>query len=94
MVGGVITMSRREQIINGVAALVISNYEGDYQKAFDAYSGDEKTLSVSKLEQILKDAHIGGFFRELYAEGILKELDKNQDRVITWEEFADAFNGD
>lgn len=90
------TVSKEEEVINGIQKLVESQYSGDYRKAFDAYdSNKDGTLSSDELTGVLVDADIGSrFSRWLYVRGIIKELDMlNTNGSIEWEEFIARVKG-
>ena len=83
----------REELQRKVQKLVDDNFKGDYRKAFNHYDqGVTKNGKINKAEllNLLEDAGLGNFFtRGAWAEGIIAELDKNEDGSISWKEFQE-----
>jgi hypothetical protein len=84
-------------LVNKVTALVDSKHGGDWYKAYGHYTGLGGTGSIGReqLLTLLEDAGIGSWLtRGAWADGILKELDTNSDKKISWEEFQKALMAD
>ena len=81
-----------QELKDKVAALVQSKYGGDFQRAFAQYDSDhDGKISKSELKALLGDAGIGNVFtRSAWVDGIIGELDKNDDAAISWAEFEAA----
>lgn len=78
----------RKQLTEKITRLVVDRYGGDFSKAFAHYDAN-KDGKINRIELInlLKDAGIGNLLtRGLWADGVLKELDVNNDGQITAEE--------
>ncbi len=84
--------AEEEELKIKISQLVKEKFEGDFRKGFAHYDfidGQDSKIGSSALEQLLADAKIGNFLtRKLWAEGVLKALDKDQDGAISWNEFA------
>jgi Ca2+-binding EF-hand superfamily protein len=76
-------------------ALVGANFGGDYRAAFGHYDiNRDGAISMQELTTLLVDAGVGsGWTRWAWVAGIIEELDANADGVISWPEFAAAFDG-
>ena len=81
----------KEELVRKVKALVKRNFGGSYERAFRHYSGQHVAnpkVDSDELSLMLRDAKIGnGFTRSAWVRGIMKELDKNRDQNISWQEF-------
>lgn len=80
-----------------VTAVVSTKFGGDWYRAFAKYAaknGSAAGVDKEDLLELLDDAGIGNFAtRGMWADGIMKELDKNKDGSISWEEFSALLQG-
>lgn len=86
----------QEELVQKIQALLQKQY-GDtslegMRKLFEAYDKDQdQNISAGELEQLLKDAGVGNSLtRGAWVKGIVKELDEDGDRKISWDEFSKA----
>jgi hypothetical protein len=79
-----------------VKALVDKKFKGDYQAGFAAYdSKQDGGLDKDELKALLADAEVGnGLTRGAWASGIIKKLDKNDDKMVQWREFEIVFKAE
>ena len=81
----------KQELKRKVKKLVDDKFKGDYQKAFDHYDqsiNKNGTINQRELEQLLKDADVGNWgTRGSWAEEIIKDLDEDGDKSISWKEF-------
>ncbi len=75
-----------------VGVLVKTNFDGDYQKAFDHYDADHNGgVDSNEIKNLLKDADVGNrVTRGTWASRILERLDTNKDGKIDWQEFKNG----
>jgi len=84
------TVEQKREVQQKVSRLVAERFGGDYNKAFDHYDCQQKDgkISSGELIQLLKDAGIGNWFtRDAWVEGIIAELDTDNDGMISAAEF-------
>ena len=84
------TVEQKREIQEKVCRLVTERFGGDYHKAFDHYDCQQKDGKISRGEllQLLKDAGIGNWLtRDAWIEGIISELDTDNDGMISAAEF-------
>lgn len=64
------------------------------EKLFRAYDKNRNgEIDNSELEQLLKDAEVGnGITRGMWVKGIMKKLDADGDKSISWKEFDSVIN--
>ena len=78
--------------------LVSTKFGGDWDRAFRTManrSNTDNTINREELLWALKQAGIGNWMtRGAWADGIIKELDKNSDRTISEREFNSVFRLD
>lgn len=81
-----------------ITALMLRKY-GDtsresMEKLFKLYDKNRNgNIDKTELEQLLKDAEVGnGFTRGAWVSGIIKKLDSDRDRSISWREFDSVIN--
>jgi Ca2+-binding EF-hand superfamily protein len=86
----------QEELVEKVQALLQKQY-GDtslesMRKLFDVYDKDrDGAIDAVELEQLLKDAGVGNSLtRGMWVKGVVKALDENADRKISWDEFSRA----
>jgi hypothetical protein len=79
-----------------VKALVEKKFKGDYRAGFSAYDGNKDGgLDKDELKNLLSDAEVGnGLTRGAWANGIIKKLDKNNDKKVQWAEFDAVFSAE
>ncbi len=81
-------MITKEDVIHSLKSYVEINYGGDYKKVFDLYAGTVGKINQKQVETLLYNAGVGfAFTRSMIAERIIEELDKDGDKLISWEEF-------
>jgi Ca2+-binding EF-hand superfamily protein len=88
--------SERRELKSKVAKLIQHKFAGDYQAAFDCYDTQPRDGKISKAElvELLSDADIGNWItRGQWADGIIAELDTDQDGSISWSEFNAVLSG-
>jgi hypothetical protein len=80
-----------KELTEKIQAVVTSKFGGDWYRAYTDYAarnGAAERVEREDLIVLLEDAKVGnGFTRGAWADGIMKELDKNKDGGISWEEF-------
>ena len=84
------TVEQKREIQEKVTRLVTSRFDGDYHKAFDHYDSQPKDGKIggAELRQMLRDAGIGNWLtRDAWVDGIISELDKDHDGMISAAEF-------
>ncbi|MBI4704276.1 MAG: EF-hand domain-containing protein [Deltaproteobacteria bacterium] len=85
------TPEQLDELKGKISGLVDTKFGGDYTKAFNHYaelSGAGGLVERTDLLQLLEDAGVGSWLsRGAWADGIMKELDTNKDKGISWEEF-------
>ena len=88
------TEENKRELRDRVSALVGDRFGGDYRAAFGHYDADhDGAISKDELKALLADAGVGSSWtRWAWADGIIEELDANGDGVISWPEFAAAFD--
>lgn len=81
-----------------IKALMLRKY-GDtsresMEKMFRSYDKDRSgEIDSDELEKLLKDAEVGnGITRGMWVSGIIKKLDKDGDKSISWREFDAVIN--
>lgn len=72
-----------------VTRLVDARFKSDWRRAFDHYaSGSTADVGRDQLLDLLSDAGIGTWAtRGMWADGVLKKMDSNGDKRISWAEF-------
>jgi Ca2+-binding EF-hand superfamily protein len=85
--------ANKQELRAKLDALVGASFGGDYRAAFGHYDGDrDGAISTQELTTLLIDANVGsGWTRWAWVAGIIEEPDANADGVISWPEFAAAF---
>lgn len=81
---------QRRELDEKLTALVENRFGGDYRAAFEHYAADgDGAIDKDALKALLSDAGVGsGLTRWAWANGIIEELDKTGDGLISWEEFV------
>jgi Ca2+-binding EF-hand superfamily protein len=89
------TDKQRQELEDKFTTLIKSRFDGDGRAAFAHYDTDgDGKINKDELKAMLSEAGIGsGLTRWAWADGILDELDKSGDRLISWDEFAAATEG-
>lgn len=87
-------MSRRDELVAKVTALVAREHGGDWRKAFAKYDADKDArISWDELADLLTAAKVGGKWTlRLFVGGVFRELDADADGFISWAEFEAAFD--
>jgi Ca2+-binding EF-hand superfamily protein len=93
------------ELVTKVKKLVDEKFDGNYQRAFNFYDTDTLTsegkikkrpdgkISKDELKRLLADAGVGNVItRGAWADGIIRKLDTNGDRCISWQEFQVMVN--
>ncbi len=85
----------KQELVEKVTQLVNQRYGGDWNRAFRHYSGlggSSGLVDRDAVATLLKDAGIGNAItRGAWTNGIVKELDEDEDRKISWDEFRKIF---
>lgn len=86
------TETQKRELHAKLTALIETKFGGDRRLAFDHYDVDgDGCVNTSELKILLSDAGIGNSFtRWAWANGIVEELDRRGDGMISWEEFVTA----
>lgn len=82
---------QKQELIRKVRALVTQRFAGNYKRAFDHYAKKRRNSGLidrDELLDVLTDAGVGNFAtRGAWADGIMRELDKDHDGFIAYSEF-------
>jgi Ca2+-binding EF-hand superfamily protein len=75
----------KQQVKDKLDVLVKTKFDGDVEAAFAYYDiNNDGKIDRSELMDLLTDAGVGNWFtRGRWADGILAELDKDNDGAIT-----------
>jgi len=86
------TATQKRELEEKLLALVGNRFHGDRRAAFLHYDADgDGRVNKDELKRMLSDAEIGnGLTRWAWANGIIEELDKTGDGMISWDEFTSA----
>lgn len=86
--------SQKRELEKKLLELISTRFHGDRRAAFGHYDADgDGRVSKQELKQLLSDAGIGnGLTRWAWADGIIEELDKAGDGMISWDEFTSALD--
>jgi Ca2+-binding EF-hand superfamily protein len=81
--------AEKHQLTRKIAQLVAKKFGGDFRKAFDHYdTNKDGRIGKTELLPILVDAGIGNWLtRGAWADGIIAEIDLDQDGAISLGEF-------
>lgn len=75
-----------------LAQMIVNRFDGDTQRAFDHYAGDNDGLSQSALERMLRDAGVGEAAEQLARQAIGEdELMMDYDATINYDLFERSF---
>ncbi|APY00577.1 EF hand domain-containing protein [Lacinutrix venerupis] len=85
-------MSTKEDILKKIEILITNHFRTP-EEAFNFFddNGDQK-LSKSEIKDLLQEAKISGFIRGIVASKLIEGYDKNDDQLISWEEFQTAID--
>jgi hypothetical protein len=90
--GHMASEQQKQELMGKVSTLVGSQYGGDYSIAFQHYADSNGKVGKDGVKALLKDAGIGRVLtRWAWAGALITELDGDGDGVISWPEFAVAF---
>ena len=82
-------MASKKDILRKIRILINQQFDTPHAAfAFFDKSGDGK-LSRVEIKKMLSAAEISGFLTGIVSRTLIKELDKDQDRSVTWPEFKD-----
>ena len=85
-------MSTKEIILKKIEIL-ITNHFNTPEDAFAFFDKDgDKKLSKDEIKTLLKQAEISGFIRGIVTTKLIEGYDKNNDELISWEEFKAAID--
>ncbi|MFC7444322.1 hypothetical protein C7H62_2025 [Mesoflavibacter sp. HG96] len=85
-------MSTKETILKKIEIL-ITNHFNTPEDAFAFFDKDgDKKLSKDEIKTLLKQAEISGFIRGIVTTKLIEGYDKNNDELISWEEFKAAID--
>lgn len=80
--------SNRKELVKKVSELVSRRFGGNYETAFRAYAQGDEKVDSNELRDLLYDADVGnGFTRGAWVDGIIRQLDGDNDGKISWQEF-------
>ena len=83
---------QKQELEEKVSALVGTQFGGDYSIAFQHYADRNGKVGKDGVKALLRDAGIGSILtRWAWANAVVAELDGDGDGVISWPEFAAAF---
>ena len=82
--------AQKKELQDKVTGLVAGQFGGDYHRAFVHYDQTKDgKINKDELVELLKDAGVGNWLtRGAWADGIIAELDTDQDGTISGAEFA------
>jgi Ca2+-binding EF-hand superfamily protein len=87
----------KQELVRKVSDLVGRRYGGNYEAAFRDYGGrkgDNKTVDREELMELLYDADVGNrITRGMWADGVIKEVDRDGDGKISYSEFEAVIRG-
>ena len=86
--------AQKHELEEKLTELVTTRFGGDYRAAFGQYDADgDGSINKDELKTLLADAGVGsGLTRWAWANGIIEEMDKSGDGLISWAEFAAEFD--
>ena len=85
-------MSTKETILKKIEILITNHFKTP-EEAFAFFDKDgNKTLSISEIKALLKQAEISGFIRGIVADKLIEGYDKDGDKLINWAEFKAAID--
>ena len=80
-------MASKKDILRKIRILLNQQFDTPHAAfAFFDKGGDGK-LSRSEIKNMLSAAEISGFLTGIVSRTLVKELDKDKDRQVTWPEF-------
>ncbi len=83
---------QKQELMEKVSTLVGTEFGGDYSIAFQHYADSSGKVGKDGVKTLLRDAGIGSVLtRWAWAGALIAELDGDGDGVISWPEFAVAF---
>lgn len=81
----------KRELVRKVSDLVDRRFGGSYEAAFQSYSrknGNDSKVDSGELSELLSDASVGNMItRGAWVSGIMREMDKDGDGKISWNEF-------
>ncbi len=81
----------KKMLVRKVSDLVSRRYGGSYEAAFRDYGGrkgGDSTVDREELMELLYDADVGNrITRGMWADGIIREIDRDGDGKISYSEF-------
>lgn len=84
-------MSTRSEVISRVTRHVAARFGGDFQAAFSFYDDDrDGRITKQELLTLLMRSGID-WFRSRIADGVITELDTDEDGSVGWAEFEKVF---
>jgi len=88
------TQTQKRELEKKLHSLIGTRFHGDRGAAFNHYDADgDGSVNEDELKRMLADAGIGnGFTRWAWANGIIEELDKTGDGMISWDEFTSVLD--
>jgi hypothetical protein len=83
---------QKKELSEKVSTLVGTKFGGDYSIAFRHYADSNGKVSKDGVKALLRDARIGSILtRWAWAGAVVAALDADGDGVISWPDFAAAF---
>ncbi len=80
-------MASKKDILRKIRILLNQQFDTPHAAfAFFDKNGDGK-LSRAEIKNMLSAADISGFLTGIVSRTLIKELDKNKDKSVTWKEF-------
>lgn len=85
-------MTAQEKLVAAVTDAVNRHFSGDWNQAFIAKSNGDGMVGFDELVSLLEWAGITpALYRAAVARGILRKVDTDQDRQISFAEFRSVF---
>jgi hypothetical protein len=87
-----VSEGQKKELMEKVSTFVGTRFSGNYSIAFQHYAAHDGKVGKDGVKALLRDTGIGSILtRWAWAKAVVTELDGDGDGVISWPEFADAF---
>ena len=85
-------MSKKKEILSKIKIMITQRFD-DPESAFNFFDKNQDgALSKKEIKRLLDAAKINGLIKGIVAKKMLKELDKNKNKKLSWAEFKDVLN--